>query len=277
MRAGARGTIAFSHANGFPASTYERLFDVWRQAGWRVTAVERYGHEPAHPVSSNWPHLRDQLIRHIESEAPGQAVHLVGHSMGGYLSLMAACRRPELARGLVLIDSPLVAGWRAHSVRAMKLSGLFKRLGPGRVSARRRWQWPSAAAALAHFAAKTNFARWDPVVLADYIRHGTEPDPVAATATPGAVRLAFTREVETRIYGTLPHHLGPLLQRHPLRCAAAYIGGTRSVEGRQAGLAATRALVGERLQWIEGSHLFPMEKPAETAAAVLAQIANFPR
>ena len=279
MRAGARGTIAFSHANGFPASTYERLFDVWRQAGWRVTAVERYGHEPAHPVSSNWPHLRDQLIRHIESEAPGQAVHLVGHSMGGYLSLMAACRRPELARGLVLIDSPLVAGWRAHSVRAMKLSGLFKRLGPSRVSARRRWQWPSAAAALAHFAAKTNFARWDPAVLADYIRHGTEPDPVAATATatPGAVRLAFTREIETRIYATLPHHLGLLLQRHPPRCAAAYIGGTRSAEGRQAGLAATRALVGERLQWIEGSHLFPMERPAETATAVLAQISNFPR
>jgi hypothetical protein len=30
--------------------------------------------------------------------------------------------------------------------------------------------------------------------------------------------------------------------------------------------------VNERLQWVEGSHLFPMEKPTETAAAVLAAL-----
>jgi hypothetical protein len=86
------------------------------------------------------------------------------------------------------------------------------------------------------------------------------------------VRLAFAREVESRIYDTLPHHLGSVLHRHPPQCRAAYIGGTRSTEGRQAGLAATRALVHDRIQWIEGSHLFPMEKPHETAAAVLAAI-----
>ena len=53
----------------------------------------------------------------------------------------------------------------------------------------------------------------------------------------------------------------------------SYVGGTRSPEGRQAGLAATRALVGERLSWVEGSHLFPMERPAEAAAAVLRCLA----
>ena len=265
-----KGTIAFSHANGFPAGTYRLLFEAWRQAGYRVIAVERFGHDPRHPVSSNWPHLRDQLIELISKQAKGQAVHLVGHSLGGYLSLLAACKRPDLARSLVLNDSPLVAGWRAHSVRVMKLSGLFKRLSPSRVSVRRRWQWPSAEVAWQHFASKAAFARWDPAVLRDYINSGTEADPDAVER--GCVRLAFTREVETRIYATLPHHLGTLLQRHPPRCKTAYIGGTRSAEGRQAGLTATRALVQERVQWIEGSHLFPMEKPHETSAAVLAAI-----
>jgi hypothetical protein len=52
----------------------------------------------------------------------------------------------------------------------------------------------------------------------------------------------------------------------------AFIGGTRSAENRQAGLAAVRALAHGRIQWIEGSHLFPMEKPAETAAAVLRML-----
>ena len=269
-RARTSGTIAFSHANGFPAGTYRLLFEAWEEAGYRVIAVDRFGHDPAYPVSSNWPHLRDQLIDRVLKQAKGRPVHLVGHSLGGHLSLLAACKRPDLARSLVLIDSPLVAGWRAHSVRAMKLSGLFRRVSPSRVSVRRRWQWPSAEAAWQHFASKAAFARWDPTVLRDYIACGTVPD--ADAGSPGAVRLAFSREVETRIYDTLPHHLGSLLRRHPPQCKAAYIGGTRSTEGRLAGLAATRALVHERVQWLEGSHLFPMEKPQQTAAAVLAAI-----
>ncbi|HZF79399.1 MAG TPA: alpha/beta hydrolase, partial [Rubrivivax sp.] len=109
---------------------------------------------------------------------------------------------------------------------------------------------------------KHSFARWHPEVLRDYIASGTEPDE-------RGVRLAFKREIETQIYDTLPHNMASVLRRHPLQCPAAYIGGTRSVEGRQAGFSATRKLVGERVIWIEGSHLFPMEKPAETAAAVL--------
>ena len=60
-------TIVFSHANGFPSGTYETLFERWRAAGYRVIAVDRYGHDPAYPVSNNWPHLRDQLIDFIEA------------------------------------------------------------------------------------------------------------------------------------------------------------------------------------------------------------------
>ena len=259
--------IVFSHANGFPAGTYRLLFEAWRAAGFEVITVDRYGHDPLFPVSSNWPHLRDQLIQRIDQQAQGRPVHLVGHSLGGYLSLLAACRRPDLAQSLVLIDSPVVAGWRAHSVQVMKVGGLLKRFTPGRVSMRRRWQWPSADAAWQHFAAKAAFARWQPDVLHDYIASGMEPDPDAAQ--PGGVRLAFHRDVETRIYNTLPHHLGALLHKHPPQCPVSYIAGTRSAEGRQVGLAATRALVHERLQWIEGTHLFPMERPVETAQAVL--------
>jgi pimeloyl-ACP methyl ester carboxylesterase len=155
-----------------------------------------------------------------------------------------------------------VTGWRAHGLHAAKVSGLIRRGGPGRVSERRRWQWPSTEAAHAHFAAKKAFARWHPEVLWDYIGSGTEPDEQG-------VRLAFKREIETQIYNTLPHNMASVLRRHPPRCPVGYIGGTRSIEGRQAGFAATRRLVGERAIWIDGSHLFPMEKPAETAAAVL--------
>ena len=255
--------LVFSHANGFPSGTYRKLFEVWQAAGWQVLAIDRFGHDPAYPVASNWRPTRDELIAFIERSSAARPVHLVGHSLGGYLSLLAACRRPDLAASVVLIDSPVLSGWKANSVRVAKATRLISHVTPGRVSQRRRHHWPSADDALAHFQAKRAFARWDPDVLGDYIAAGFEPDPA------GGVRLAFRREVETRLYNTLPHHLGPLLQRHPPRCPVAYLAGTQSSEGRRVGLSATRRVVHERLAWVEGSHLFPMERPLETATAVL--------
>jgi alpha-beta hydrolase superfamily lysophospholipase len=80
-------TIVFSHANGFGASTYRVLFDAWRKAGWQVHALDKFGHDPKYPVTSNWPHLRDQLTDFVRREVGGPVV-FVGHSLGGYLSLL---------------------------------------------------------------------------------------------------------------------------------------------------------------------------------------------
>ena len=71
------GTLVFCHANGFPAGTYRQLFDAWRATGWRVEALDKFGHDPAYPVTSNWPRLRDQLVGFIERVSPGEPVHLL--------------------------------------------------------------------------------------------------------------------------------------------------------------------------------------------------------
>jgi pimeloyl-ACP methyl ester carboxylesterase len=259
-------TLVFSHANGFPAGVYESLFRHWRAAGWRVLAIPKFGHDPAYPVSDNWPRLREQLADFVKTGAPGQAVVLVGHSLGGLLSLMVACRHPALARGVVMLDSPIVAGWRANALQLSKLAGLADRLGPGHIAARRRDRWPDAAAVHAHFTGKRAFARWAPEVLADYVRCGFEP------GAGGQMHLVFDREVERRIYNTLPHTMERLLALHPPRCPVHVIAGTHSSEMRQAGVTATRRLVGTNWQRIEGPHLFPMERPQESAELVMRAI-----
>jgi pimeloyl-ACP methyl ester carboxylesterase len=224
-------TIVFSHANGFPAGTYRVLFEAWRAAGYTVHAIEKYGHDPRFPVTGNWPHLRAQLIEFIEHEVGGPA-WLVGHSLGGYLSLMAASRRPDLAQGLVMLDSPLIAGWRARALQFAKATGLDERFSPAHVSKRRRQQWEGADAALTHFAAKPAFARWAPGVLRDYIASGTEGHGEGHGKTQ---RLSFQREIETAIYRTLPHHLERVLRSHPLQCTMGFVRGTESNEVRQVG------------------------------------------
>ena len=84
--------------------------------------------------------------------------------------------------------------------------------------------------------------------------------------------LSFDRDIETAIYNTLPDNLDRLLKRHPLKCPVAFIGGTRSEEMKQVGMAMTHQLVKGRLMMLEGSHLFPMEKPLATAAAIEASL-----
>lgn len=254
-------TVVFSHGNGFPAGTYGQLFEVWRRAGLKVMAVERYGHDPRFPVSSNWPHLREQLIDFVE-HADAAPVWLVGHSLGGLLSLMAACWKPRLVRGIVLLDSPVVTGWRAHSLQVVKASGLIGRVSPGRFTRKRRTHWDNRGAVHEHFARRGSFARWDPSVLADYVEHGFMD-------CNGGVELAFNRDIETRIYNTLPHNFDRMLRRHPLQCPMGFIAGTRSEEMRQGGMGTAKRLAGPYFQTIEGTHLYPMERPQETAQRVL--------
>ena len=262
-------TIVFSHANGFPAGTYRQMFEAWRADGFTVLAVEKFGHDERFPVTGNWPRLREQLIHFIDQQVGGP-VWLVGHSLGGYLSLMAASRRPDLASGLVLLDSPVLSGWKARAVQIAKAARIGERFSSGNVSKRRRQQWDSADTAFEHFAAKPVFARWAPGVLRDYIASGTEPHG-------GHQRLSFHRDVETAIYNALPHHLTRELSAHPLQCAMAFVRGTESTEIRQVGLSATQRLAQGRISAMPGSHLFPMEHPLETATEVLHWIASLPR
>ena len=261
--------IVFSHANSFPASTYRVLFKSLRARGYTVKAVEKYGHDTQYPVSDNWPHVVQQLIDFAEPlvQKAGEPAWLVGHSLGGFLSLMAAARRPDLAKGVLLIDSPLLGGWRSKALGVIKTTQLVGSVSPGAVSRRRRNSWPSIEAAYAHFQHKKAFAHWEPQVLMDYVAHGT-------LEVDGKRVLAFDRDIETRFYNTLPDNLDRLLSRHPLKCPVSFIGGSDSAEMQQVGMTMTEKVSRGRIMMLNGSHLFPMEKPLATAAAIEASLRN---
>ena len=154
------------------------------------------------------------------------------------------------------------------------------------MSRKRRNNWPSQAAALEHFRHKKAFARWDPQVLQDYIAHGThdenqggrenevseETNLYSSSVVTKKRVLSFDRAVETAIYNTLPDNLDALLRRHPLKCPVAFIGGTHSVEMKQVGMAMTEKITKGRIMMLDGSHLFPMEQPLATAAAIEAAL-----
>ena len=255
----ARPALVFSHANGFPGSCYRRMH---AEIGthYPVAFKDRLGHDPRYPVTDGWPHLVAELVDYIETLGTAPVIG-VGHSLGGYLTFIAAVQRPDLFRAIVLLDAPIMGLWKGTAFSMVKRFGLVDRVTPAGATRSRRREWASADEALLHFRGRGGFRNFDPGCLEDY---------VATAMVPGkhGLRLAFDPEVEYRIYRSIPHDLAYYLPR--LKVPAGFIGGIDSFELRQVGLAITRKHF--RVELIDGGHLFPFEKPLESARALKAMI-----
>ena len=246
--------LHFSHANGFPAACYRKMFS-YLERDFEIGYVNTIGHDPRHPVTDSWPHLVAELLERLERYR--EPVLGVGHSLGGYLTALAALKRPALFRAIILLDSPILGRWQGTAFNMVKRFGLADRVTPAGATRDRRTEWPSADEAYAHFRNKRVFRDFDPECLRDYATLGTAP-------SPRGVRLAFDPAIEYRIYRTFPHNLAKELPR--LRVPAGFICGRESGEARHIGLATTRRHF--RVVRIAGGHLFPFERPEAAAHAI---------
>jgi pimeloyl-ACP methyl ester carboxylesterase len=135
-----------------------------------------------------------------EVDKAGQPAWLVGHSLGGFLSLMCAALHPELARGVLLVDSPLLGGWRATTLGVIKQTQLVGSFSPGAVSRKRRNRWPSRCGRIGALSPQEGLRPMGPPGSGRLCSHGMH-------AENGEHVLSFDRDVETAIYNTLPDNL----------------------------------------------------------------------
>lgn len=250
-----RDILHFSHANGFPAACYSKFF-ASLESDFRISSINCIGHDPAYPVTDGWPHLVAQLIDYLSTHCRAPVVG-VGHSLGGYLTFMAAVQRPELFKCIILLDAPILGYFKGTAFGMLKRLGLADRITPAHGTRARRRDWPSMEDMVTHFRRRKIFRHFDPDCLRDYAALGT-------VAENGRVRLLFDPEIEYRIYRSFPHDLVYYCNR--LRLPAGFIGGRHSHEVQRIGLTYTRRSF--RVKRIEGGHLFPFERPQAAAEAV---------
>lgn len=251
-----RPVLYFSHANGFPAPAYRHMLDVLEGA-FRISVVSALGMDPRYPPTEGWPLLADQVIEAIE-RVHGRPVVGVGHSLGGYLTFMAAVRRPDLFRAIVLLDAPIIGAIKGRLLAATKRFGIVDRVTPAGATRERRAEWSSLAEAERHFCAKRLFRDFAPEALRDYVRYGMVDEGAR-------LRLMIDPEIEYRIYRGVPHDLHRLLAK--LRVPAGFIGGEDSEVVRRVGLSTMRR-AGFLFRRVPGGHLFPFEHPEHTAHAI---------
>jgi hypothetical protein len=210
---------------------------------WAALRRARHRHgrpRPALPGGRQLARLVDELIAELERYGAGDpgrpfARRHAEHDGGR--------RRPELARCVVMLDSPVVAGWRALAWRLVKL------LGKGSRFRRRLFRTAPQRLARPRRRATSTSCR------SRSSRPGRRVcwTTTSTTAWPASGRRAAALRPRGRdaIYNSLPHHLGAVL-REPFRCRSASSPAPvgRAAPGR---LASTRKLVGENFVMIEGT------------------------
>ena len=258
--------LLFLHANGFPAAVYRRFLDALQEA-IEVVPIAVLETPADTPGALRWRRMREQVSEALT--AAGSDTGLVGHSMGGYLSLMAAAHRLPARHPVVLIDSPLPDFGRGALLSLAQRTGLNYRLGPAPVAARRRHTWPDRDEAKSFFAGKTFVQRWAPGVLDDFVALALRDQ---TGSRGGIITLRIPREEERDIYAHLPHRDAARALRR-LRAAGVPVGfvaGAHSPEMRMAGWRANRRRFGAQMVMVDAGHLVPLEAPQACADAVLS-------
>ncbi|EPL04783.1 alpha/beta fold hydrolase [Pseudomonas sp. CF161] len=246
--------VFFAHANGFPSGTYGKLFAALAPE-YDVAHLQQHAHDPRFPVDDNWQNLVSELIHHLQQQA--QPVWGVGHSLGGILHLHAALRCPELYRGVVMLDSPVLTRADQWVIRAAKRFGFIDRLTPAGRTLGRREEFASLESARSYFADKSLFRRFDPECFEAYLQHGLHQ-------VGDRLRLRFDPATEISIYRGVPHTSPGLVRQ--LQVPLAMVRGRHSrVVMRHHASAVGRMPQGESLS-MPGGHMFPLERPQDTAA-----------
>ena len=257
--------LVFLHANGFNARTYRSILGPLAEH-MRIWAPDLRGHGRSTLPTvvegrRSWNDHRDDVLA-LLSTLDGPPVRIAGHSMGGTSGLLAAARRPEAVRDLVVFD-PVI--WTRPAVLAFQMPGasLWAPHFPiVKGALRRRRRFDSLEAALESYRGRGAFRGWPDAVLSDYLADGLVPDGDGLT-------LAATPEWEASNYGAQGHDPWSAMARYggPVRILKAETGSICRVPERPFGLprVAVETVGG-------GHHLFPMVMPDRVREALLAPV-----
>ncbi len=260
-------TINFVHANGFPARSYQTIFDNI-PTHIKVIALDKYGHSDLYPVENNWQASVDELLDFVKNNHQGsEKIISVGHSFGGVVAFMAACQNPALFKGVIMLDPPVFVGPSALVVRIIKKTSLIDKFSPAGKSKKRRSHWPLDSDIKKQFSRRKLFRDFDSRCLTDYVKHGI-------VERNNQLELAFSAEVEANIFRTLPCNLSSFKNKLTIPGALIYAEKT-DVCPQHFFKRFAKLNKKITIRTVPGGHMFPLERPEETAKLITEIINNF--
>jgi pimeloyl-ACP methyl ester carboxylesterase len=270
LRGTAGPTLWLVHATGFHGRVWDEV--VRRLPGRHVLAIEQRGHgrSEAAPFASWADFGADQAAL---AEAVGlQGAIGVGHSMGAHALVQAAARAPGRFSRLLLID-PVLLPPAAY---------LGSPPPPGTLhpAAQRKHRFASAAAMAERFAGRPPYHVFTPQALQDYCTHGLRP-AADGDGDGDGLELACAPAFEGQVY---PQAVGNPGVYASIRALDIPVHVVRARPQDPAvkpwdalGTPTWAAVAGEfrhgrDTQFLDKTHMLPMEDPALVARLIDAEI-----
>jgi len=103
--------VVLIHGLGDEADSWRHLIPLLNSSGCRVLAVDLPGFgRSAAPGKINIKKHTAAVLKLLEVAVPEKPAFLAGNSMGTLIAEMAAIKKPELVRGLILLDGTIPGG-----------------------------------------------------------------------------------------------------------------------------------------------------------------------
>ena len=248
--------LVFLHATGFLPWLWHPLARDLADS-YRIFAPYFCDHREARPETGglSWVTRADDLFRFCEGlrlEKP----FLVGHSMGGTVSLMAHAYAGLQASGMVLIEPILLPS-------ELYQSGIGVEQHPLASKAIRRTNfWRDRDEARAYLHSRSLFQDWDDEMLELYIRHGM-------SGNDGGLRLTCSPVREAALFmGVLQYDPWPILSG--VSCPVLILEGEKSHNREHIDQNRIASSIPDCVYHLVGGagHLIPMEKPREVTRLI---------
>jgi pimeloyl-ACP methyl ester carboxylesterase len=259
-RFSARPIIYFRHGNGFCGLVYRPLLERLA-ARFDIVICDAQGHgDSGDGPFRGWNAAAVHGAEHIAAQR-GQwpAVPLIGlgHSFGGALTLLMAAQGVPFA-GCILLDPiippPLMPplAWRIGARRQVA------------TALNRRADWGSRDEAADRLRGRGIFRGWPDEALRAYVEH-------ALADSDGGVTLKCRPQTEAAVFAGGPRRIWRAVRCVPVPMHIVHGTHTMSFVARSAARAARRnPLISAGA--MAGGHCFMQERPADSAAAILAQL-----
>ena len=120
------------HGMGVPLFVWKPLADRLRNEGFRTLRFDLYGrgYSDKPSVANNAALFEAQLWQLLEAVGLEEPIHLIGSSMGGAISVVAASRQPSRIRSLTLISpagTKLAMPWTSKVLKLKVIGELIPR------------------------------------------------------------------------------------------------------------------------------------------------------
>ena len=252
--------ICFAHANGYPPGSYQTLLEALSD----FASVYTYDHLPLRMPEGpykgvQWSHFADDYISQLR-QTFSEPVALLGHSLGGTVSMLAASQDSALCSRLIVLDPVFIPPAMQLAMRFLPRSRR-EQMPMVRKALRRPNFFGDYTEAFQFHRKARAFTNFSDEALWGYIRagFGEREDGVA---------LRFSREWEAEIYMSAPWVWSKLKRLNVP--TLGLVGEQSDVVSQPVIERWKKAQRDVSIVVMQGGHLFPLESPQSIVALVKA-------